>query len=368
MRRIAFLMRYFAIFLGTVVSAQEKPAVIGQVDLVETISAEASAVNGLAFGRDYTMPAGHFGRIGFRLVGLLPVDGTIVVTNAKWSDSIPLSRLSRDVTTWSKVGSNSLTRVEIRSAKPSISNPIKIEIYRAFKGVGGRLESVIVPPSHFEEAYEFESDPVLKGASRSIGILIFPTDARTYASCTGFLTSGGRFVTNAHCIRTGAECAKAAIIFGYRLKKPDEEEVGSQYRCKSIENLPDLLQLDLAILRLDPSPSASLGYLPLAPTELATGVVTLLQHPSGEPLKASRTHCAIAMFPLMSPTSKRPDDFGHTCDAANGSSGSPLLDAKGRVVGVHHWGIDSTLADITRTNRAIRLEKLREALVSRSTN
>ena len=52
-------------------------------------------------------------------------------------------------------------------------------------------------------------------------------------------------------------------------------------------------------------------------------------------------------------------DFTHTCDSAGGSSGAPVFDAEGHLVGLHHYGFAEAQVQEWTENRAVRLERIR---------
>nr|WP_284507946.1 serine protease [Caballeronia sp. NCTM1] len=290
--------------------------------------------------------------------------GELIVSSGSWSEKISLEKLNESNPYWSPVSNESLIEVTYRDKKGAGfgSGKFHINIYHTQKNYGGRLESVIYPPSAFEEAYDFEKNAALKAAANSVAILVFSSGAKAYGSCSGFLIDSTHVITNAHCLNTESECASTVIIFGYKKVAPDDTRLGTQYRCSQLLTTSQLQSLDIAVLKIQPSAIAPVVPMKLSESFDPNGTIMMLEHPQGETLKASRQHCAITSAFLRSPTSQHQDDLGHSCDAAKGSSGSPLLDSDGKLIGVHHWGIDSTLGDLADTNRAVRLDKLRAAL------
>jgi V8-like Glu-specific endopeptidase len=49
-------------------------------------------------------------------------------------------------------------------------------------------------------------------------------------------------------------------------------------------------------------------------------------------------------------------DIAHTCDTEHGSSGSPLLNLAGSVVGLHHFGVAE--GPYWNENRAVRMAEI----------
>lgn len=58
-------------------------------------------------------------------------------------------------------------------------------------------------------------------------------------------------------------------------------------------------------------------------------------------------------------------DFSHRCDTEGGSSGAPIFNANGELVGLHHRGFDidpCTCAEKDKLNKAVRIDKIFEYL------
>ena len=73
-------------------------------------------------------------------------------------------------------------------------------------------------------------------------------------------------------------------------------------------------------------------------------------------------HCALQGWPVKGWTSTAPAvDFTHDCDSEGGSSGAPVFDAAGRIVGLHHYGhnVDpATCRDTDAVNKAVRIDQI----------
>jgi hypothetical protein len=85
----------------------------------------------------------------------------------------------------------------------------------------------------------------------------------------------------------------------------------------------------------------------------------LIQHPGDQPTWVSEVDCTI-------PSADGWDEkfFRHRCDAANGSSGSPVLDASGQMIGLHRQG-HSESAD-EGLNQATRVDVIWDDLRRRA--
>ena len=94
-------------------------------------------------------------------------------------------------------------------------------------------------------------------------------------------------------------------------------------------------------------------------TEPVAGApVFIIQHPAGEPKQISKINCAAGTVPVDGRTSA--SDFTHTCDTVGGSSGSPVFNETGDLVGLHHYGFNE--GGFWTENRAIRMKRIVDKL------
>jgi putative serine protease PepD len=166
-----------------------------------------------------------------------------------------------------------------------------------------------------------------------------PTDAgRVYAavaegvvavqvgagSGTGFvIDERGTIVTNAHVV---GEASQASVRFGDSGPAVDAEVLGSDPST------------DLAVLRVDPASAGNPRPLALADSDdVRVGdAVVAIGHPFGLDRTATAGIVSGLGREIESPNGFSIDDVIQTDAAINpGNSGGPLVDAKGRVVGVN---------------------------------
>lgn len=180
-------------------------------------------------------------------------------------------------------------------------------------------------------------------------------DAGKSRACTGVLIAPDIVLTNEHCIANDAACASMRAIFGYEFGKDGRLGMGPQIACAGFDPDWSNFALDVTALRLvgPPGPDFRPIFIedgdgtPNAPE----GPLFIVQHPGPHPKQVSTIDCAAAAFPVAG----RGDgsDFTHTCDTAEGSSGAPVFDAAGRLVGLHHFGFREGPTDIWHENRAV---------------
>lgn len=162
-------------------------------------------------------------------------------------------------------------------------------------------------------------------------------DGKNVGNGSGFaVTDDGVLATNSHVVRGGQALTAVA-------KNGDRFDV--------LGILADDPEHDLALVRIAPTSGtrASTTALPLAPADsLAVGQDVFVIGAS-QGLDQSFSVGLIAAIRDALPegySDPRGAKLGpfvqHTATAAPGSSGSPVLDAQGRVVAVHHSGIAGT--------------------------
>jgi S1-C subfamily serine protease len=141
---------------------------------------------------------------------------------------------------------------------------------------------------------------------------------------TGFVVRGdGTIVTNAHVV-AGADTAQ--VRFGDSGQQVDAEVLGTD------------VSTDLAVLRVDPGSVGPLRPLPLANSERVRvgDAVVAIGHPFGLDRTATAGIVSGVGREIQAPDGFQIDEVIQTDAPINpGNSGGPLLDARGRVVGVN---------------------------------
>jgi V8-like Glu-specific endopeptidase len=149
------------------------------------------------------------------------------------------------------------------------------------------------------------------------------------ALCTGFLVGDGLMMTNNHCISDDGLAIEATIEMGYYSRSGvlDRFTVNPTPLLTSSE-------YDVSLLSVEGSPSTIWGKVSFNPRPINQGEeLFIVHHPGGQPKKISRVGC----FSGPDQTAEQ-GWFLHQCDTIGGSSGSPVFDISGNVVGIHHRG------------------------------
>ena len=185
----------------------------------------------------------------------------------------------------------------------------------------------------------------------SVAFLSF-FDSGLPRTCTGFLIEPDLLLTNEHCIRSEETCHTMTAVFGYQRNAEGGLSMGPQLRCKGYEVHQSNFELDVTAVRLSASPGEGFGVINV-PEELVdpAGSLIIIQHPGDLPKRVSILDCEM----IESPVSGRApnSDFTHTCDTASGSSGAPILNAAGQLVGVHHFGFEEAPDSEWSENRGV---------------
>lgn len=157
---------------------------------------------------------------------------------------------------------------------------------------------------------------------------------------TGFLVAENLMLTCNHvlsgsdkALATEKDARKARAIFNYEQDLSGTLLPTQRFSLDPSRFFRASLELDYAIVRVSGSPSSTYGQIPrpaVAP-QLAPGDnVIVIQHPAGGPKQIAMTGNEVAYV----------DDVlvQYTADTLPGSSGSPVLDYRFELAGVHHRG------------------------------
>ena len=217
----------------------------------------------------------------------------------------------------------------------------------AFHRRGGEILSITEPDDRMHVAHH-EDDEVIVRAASPVAKLSYLKKMTPYV-CTGFLIADDLLMTNQHCVADQKVCETTVAIFGYQYDAEGYLYPGRQHRCLSVEDIN--YEHDMAILKLAGAPGKEWGQLQFAAKDpIGDEELLLIQHPAGQPKQVSKKDCTV-LEPSADGRSKD-TDFSHGCDTIGGSSGSPVLNLQGQVVGLHHYGFGEKL--YWKSNRAVR--------------
>ncbi|WP_434714680.1 serine protease (plasmid) [Rhizobium sp. YTUHZ045] len=256
---------------------------------------------------------------------------------------------------WSKVVPGDYALLSLIAEKPPAGVSAAIDQVAFTSNEGIALS--IIGVDEMQDVDEYSRDPAVSAASRSVAKLSFIKDGRQF-TCTGFLygKNRNRLMTNEHCVNSAQLCKSTIATFHYQLENGMLDR-GTQYRCKSfIFADPDL---DFAEIELEGTPADMWGSLQLSNEDVREKQeLMIIQHPGGRPKMISRVNCT-ATQPVADGVVQK-SDIAHSCDTEHGSSGSPLLNLAGSVIGLHHFGVAD--GPYWNENRAVRMSEILKKL------
>jgi hypothetical protein len=212
----------------------------------------------------------------------------------------------------------------------------------------------------------------VRALGESVGMIML-SYKQTVWTCSGFLVAPDLFMTNWHCggDRDTASDAywdqdvlRSAIIdFSW-----DGDGLSNEYGFSGAltDGKPVIKDrdADYALFRVHPL-QQSIGPPPILRfrqnAALAAGTdLDIIHHPLSRIKHLTREGCRVKVESLPSWFDKVEGvDFGHTCDTEGGSSGAPVLDRDGNVVGMHHSGYTKDGSGrCDKTNKAVKIDSI----------
>lgn len=195
--------------------------------------------------------------------------------------------------------------------------------------------------------------------------------------CSGVMLTADLMLTNWHCGAPENQipsaywhqsfCRKMLIDQSW-----DGDKTGREFNCAKVEATSETL--DYAVVRL----ASVLGSqarlaegrpLTIAAKPVVTGqTLRVVHHAECKPKLVTHASCAVrnAAYPgWRAPEGQAAEatEFSHTCDTEGGSSGAPVFDASGALVGLHHLGFGRAANGLCDgENKAVHISRILDDL------
>jgi V8-like Glu-specific endopeptidase len=253
-------------------------------------------------------------------------------------------------TLWTPVVPGDYVLVSLQSDEPPLGFSLSIDQI-AYQALAGAPRSS-VGLDEKEPIARYADDPIISKVERSVAKISFVDQGDLY-TCTGFLIEPGYLITNQHCVAKQEVCDTTTVVFDYEFDRNGILRFGEQYGCIQVVKVD--FGLDYALLQLTGDPASKWGTLKLTNSDpVQQGPIFVVQHPAGQPKMISKINCLAGAVPVDGRAAGT--DFTHSCDTVGGSSGAPIFNENGEVIGLHHYGFNEGGA--WTENRGVRMLKI----------
>ncbi|MFM6929347.1 MAG: trypsin-like serine peptidase [Bdellovibrio sp.] len=159
-------------------------------------------------------------------------------------------------------------------------------------------------------------------------------EQKLMGSCSGVLISANKVLTASHCVDRKDSCANSKFVFGLT----SSTNITNIYKCKTITTIDTVMDYAIVEMDRDVTDAKPVTVSTRTALKLNESVISL-SYPLGLPLK--KDFGKIITLDLMGNTRY----FRAEVDTFRGSSGSPLFDSTGELIGILTNGADDILED-----------------------
>ena len=122
--------------------------------------------------------------------------------------------------------------------------------------------------------------------------------------------------------------------------------------------------MDIAVLRLK-ALDADGPPLPvhIRKAPVSNDILTIVHHPACEGKRINSKSCFVRDANCQGWQNSNKVDFTHRCDTEPGSSGAPIFDRDGLLVGLHHRGFEKNQDGVcVKDNKAVKMSEILKVL------
>jgi V8-like Glu-specific endopeptidase len=218
------------------------------------------------------------------------------------------------------------------------------------------------PVKHFYPLYK-ATEALVPSLSRPwgdfVGFMMSSWGKRSW-TCSGILIAPDLFLTNWHCGGLPQFSSKD----GFWSKQIVEDTIidfswdddGLSREYIATECLAADEELDFAVLKIESLETGEEARAAVLSERSAKAEepISIIHHPAA--MRKHFSKCEVV-------NTDDPTIFTHRCDTEAGSSGAPIFDSHGNVIGLHHHGFavelkNNRCRDIDNLNKAIRMDKI----------
>lgn len=250
---------------------------------------------------------------------------------------------------------------------------VTIEVFVLMpKDAGSKIQhSIQGNRATYRNLYE-ESDPELLRLGDNVGFLVNGI-AEVSWCCSAVFLSQDLVLSNWHCGGPSLEydkafwntdvCQSTLVDLSWTGKT-----VAREYNC--FEKLASSKELDYVVFRVRPTVGVGAGQGAVRGVRIAAeragrgDKLRLVHHPECKIKQLTKKNCWVKSSNLTSwEGDLAATDFSHQCDSEMGSSGAPLFNSKGELVGIHHLGfkvVDSETCKTDRLNKAVHISAIQK--------
>jgi subtilisin family serine protease/V8-like Glu-specific endopeptidase len=216
----------------------------------------------------------------------------------------------------------------------------------------------------FKDLYSDAVPMDVKKLGDAVAFLTISWDRETWA-CSGVMLTPELLLTNWHC--GGPPEMNGDFFWNEQILKEMQIDFSWDGDTISWDYTPLKLmaknkELDYALIQIESS-SVIGRALPavISRSPLQDGAdIKIIHHPAGR-IKQISSQCTLErhVYPGWQQANKN-TEFTHLCDTESGSSGAPVFDSNGFLIGLHHLGFDrkKDCSAIDRKNKAVAINEI----------